>query len=546
MRSLWLVYLCGALLFGALFALERRLIDETVAAVARERGAALFSLVETMREWNAEHGGVYVAVSDATAPNPYLKHPERDLETIDGKRLTMVNPAFMTRQIAELASRADGIRLHITSLDPIRPANEPDPWEADALQRFEAGEAEVLALVQEAGAPVHRYMAPLIVREPCLQCHASQGYALGDIRGGISVTMPAEVLVQRRDELMLRAGVLYLVAFALTAGLMHGLLRANARHMRYVRGINVEQEQLIKARTGELAASEARYRAIFDSTVEGIMVTDSESRIVQVNPAFSEITGYSADEVLGRPASILASGRHDPAFFASMAAALARDGAWQGEIWNRRKDGDLYVQWMSVRRAVGPDGRATYVGTMSDITARKQAEETLRFRANHDVLTGLPNRALFDDRLNSAIAKARRHGDRFALMLVDLDRFKGVNDHFGHLAGDALLVEVGQRLLSCVRASDTVARLGGDEFAVVLEEIDGPDDAREVAERICADMARPFELAEGVAQIGASVGVALGPDDSAGPEALMRRADEALYAVKRSERGHYRFHAEGA
>jgi diguanylate cyclase (GGDEF)-like protein/PAS domain S-box-containing protein len=565
LRRVWLVYLCAALLFGALFALEWRLINDTVAAIARERGAALFSLIETTREWNAEHGGVYVPLDDKTQPNPYLRHPARDLETVDGRRLTMINPAFMTRQIADLAARVDGIQLHITSLDPIRPANQPDPWEAQALQRFEAGEAEVLALIDMAGGAAHRYMAPLFVREPCLSCHAEQGYALGDIRGGISVTMPADVLVARRDELLLRAAALYLVAFALTAGLMHGLLRLNARHVRVVRRINAEQEQLIATRTRELAeanrklvsevalhqrserqlaASEARYRAIFESAAEGIMFTDAASRIVQVNTAFCEITGYSKAEVLGRSPAFLGSGRHDAAFFADMYAALAQQGLWQGEIWNRRKDGDLYVQWMSVTRIAGAEGVEGYVATMTDITSRKKAEERLRFRADHDALTGLPNRNLFDDRLRTATVKARRHGDRFALMLVDLDRFKSVNDRLGHLAGDALLVEVGQRLQACVRASDTVARLGGDEFAVVLEEVDGPDAVREVAARICADMARPFELAEGQAQIGASVGVVLGPDDAANATELMRRADAALYAVKKGTRGAFRFYEE--
>ena len=562
------IYLCGVLLFGTLLALEWRLIDRSVAAIARERGAALFSLIETTREWNAMHGGVYVVVDETTRPNPWLKHPARDLQTSDGVRLTMVNPAYMTRQIADLALHADGARLHITSLKPIRPENRADDWEAEALARFEAGEREVLALVEgaeEGRGPVHRYMAPLVVREPCLQCHAEQGYVLGDIRGGISVTMPAGVLIARRDQLRTRAVFIYVLAGLLAAGLVHGLLRANRRHVAQVRFINAEQERLIERRTGELAeanrrlagevelhrrseqrlaASESRYRAIFDSAAEGIMLTDAALRIVQVNPAFSEITGYAAEEVLGRTPSMLGSGRHDPAFFGDLLATLLATGRWQGEVWNRRKDGDLYVQWMSAVRIGEADAPEGFVATMTDITSRKQSEERLRFRANHDALTGLPNRRLFEDRLQSAIASALRHGERFALMLVDLDRFKGVNDRFGHLAGDALLVEVGRRLQLCVRASDTVARLGGDEFAVILGEVGGRDDAAEVAARICASMAEPFELGEGVAQIGASVGIALGPQGDADAEELQRRADTALYTVKHRGRGGFRFHAE--
>lgn len=568
LRVVALIYLCGALLFGTLLALEWRLIDRTVAAIARERGAALFSLIETTREWNAMHGGVYVVVDETTQPNPWLKHPARDLQTRDGVRLTMVNPAYMTRQIADLALHADGARLHITSLKPIRPENRADDWEADALARFEAGEREVLALVEgaeEGRDPVHRYMAPLAVREPCLQCHAEQGYALGDIRGGISVTMPAGVLIARRDQLRTRAVFIYVLAGLLAAGLVHGLLRANRRHVALVRRVNLEQERLIEQRTGELAeanrqlagevelhrrserrlaASESRYRAIFDSAAEGIMLTDAALRIVQVNPAFSEITGYAAEEVLGRTPSMLGSGRHDEDFFRDLLATLVATGRWQGEVWNRRKDGDLYVQWMSAVRIGEADAPEGFVATMTDITSRKQSEERLRFRANHDALTGLPNRRLFEDRLQSAIASALRHGERFALMLVDLDRFKGVNDRFGHLAGDALLVEVGRRLQLCVRASDTVARLGGDEFAVILGEVGGREDAAEVAGRICASMAEPFELGEGVAQVGASVGVALGPQDDADAEELQRRADAALYSVKHGGRGSFLFHGE--
>ncbi|MBV2264049.1 MAG: diguanylate cyclase [Thauera sp.] len=571
LRIVALIYLCGVLLFGTLLVLEWRLIDRSVVAIARERGAALFSLIQTTREWNARHGGVYVVVDETTQPNPWLKHPARDLQTTDGVRLTMVNPAYMTRQIADLALQADGARLHITSLKPIRPENRADDWEAEALVRFEAGEREVLALVEGGGegaggeGAMLRYMAPLLVREPCLQCHEAQGYAVGDIRGGISVTMPAEVLIARRDQLRTRAVLVYVLAGLLAAGLMHGLLRANRRHVAQVRRINAEQERLIERRTGELAeanrrlagevdlhrrseqrlaASESRYRAIFDSAAEGIMLLDAALRIVQVNPAFCEITGYAAEEVLGRTPSMLGSGRHAPAFFRDLLARLAASGRWQGEVWNRRKDGDLYVQWMSAVRIGDAEAPEGFVATMTDITSRKQTEEKLRFRADHDALTGLPNRRLFEDRLHSAIASALRHGERFALMLVDLDRFKGVNDRFGHLAGDALLVEVGRRLQLCVRASDTVARLGGDEFAVILGEVGGREDAAEVAARICAAMAQPFELGEGVAQIGASVGIALGPQDDADAEELQRRADAALYAVKHGGRGGFRFHGE--
>ena len=563
-RTVAIVYASCGLLFGTLMLLEWHWIDRSIAAVARERGAALFSLIETTREWNARHGGVYVPVTEDAKPNPYLKHPQRDITTTDGRALTMVNPAYMTRQIAEIAERSEGIQLHITSLDPIRAENGPDPWEASALARFDRGEPEVLALVDQAGTPVHRYMAPLVVVSACLQCHAVQGYKVGDIRGGISVNMPAQALVEMRDSQRWRAGVLHLAAFVLTAGLIHGLLLVQRRHLRAVRDLNAAQERLIARRTQELAEanqqlageveqhrrsarqladSEARYRAIFEGAAEGIMVTDEHARITQVNPAFCDITGYAADEVIGRSPALMASGRHDAAFFDDMLAQLARDGAWQGEIWNRRKSGDLYVQWMSVARigdAAEPQG---YVATLTDITQRKKAEEEIRYRADHDPLTGLPNRALFDDRLALALAGAHRRGQQFALLFVDLDFFKGVNDRYGHLAGDALLVEAGARLNDCVRESDTVARFGGDEFAVILNEVGGAAEAEEVASRIAGAIARPFVFPQGEAQISASIGVVLAPQHGSDAETLQRRADLALYAVKHGGRGRYRFYA---
>ena len=556
-------YLVCALLFGVLLALEWRSIDRSVLALARERGATLFALVETTREWNARHGGVYVLVSDEGQPNPYLEHPARDIDSADGRRLTMVNPAYMTRQIAELAEAKQGVRVRITSLSPIRPGNAPDPWEREALRRFERGEAEVLELVAAGDTQTHRYMAPLLVVPACLQCHGNQGYEVGDVRGGISVTMPAQALIAMRDTQRLRTGAMHLLAFLISAGLIHGLLLVNRRHLRVVRAINADQERLIALRTGELAdanrkladevdlhrhsarqlaESEARYRAVFDGAAEGIIVTDAESRITQVNPAFCRITGYAAAEVLGRTPALLASGRHDADYFAQMYDSLAREGNWQGEMWNRRKSGDLYVQWISIVRVGAADDIQGYIAPLSDIPSRKALEDKIRYRADHDPLTGLPNRALFDDRLASALAGAHRRGSAFALLFVDLDRFKAVNDRLGHLAGDALLVEAGERLNACVRESDTVARLGGDEFAVILNEIGGMDDVEEIALRIGEAIATPFVLEKGEGCVSASIGIVLAPEHGGDAQSLLRRADLALYAVKHGGRGHHRFY----
>ncbi|MBL8470559.1 MAG: diguanylate cyclase [Rhodocyclaceae bacterium] len=523
--------------------------DENLATNARGRGESLFRLIELTRDWNAAHGGVYVPVTAATPPNPYLAAEGRDLRTVDGKLLTLVNPAYMTRQIGELAERVEGIRLHITSLKPLRPANAPDAWEAEALATFEQGARAAAQLVETGDAPYYRYMAPLHVKAACLNCHLKQGYKEGDVRGGISVTIPAADYLATRQAQRTQAWTMLAGSFSALALLLHYLLARTRQHFRAMREVHACQDRLIEQRTAALAAANLELHreigerhiaaVVFESAAEGIIVTDGENRIVRVNPAFSAITGYTPSEVLGRNPRLLQSGRQDRAFYTELWRSLQETGRWDGEIWNRRKDGSCYVQWMSV--SVLPEGGgARYVATFSDITVRKQAEETYRHRAHHDHLTELPNRSMFEQHLQAAIAAGRRYGRPFALLYVDLDHFKEVNDQYGHAAGDKVLIEAARRLSAAVRESDLVARLGGDEFVVILSQIDGRHEAEEVALRIRVAMEQKFQLDGGSAYLSASIGVALSPEHGADAETLIRNADAALYGAKRADRNTYR------
>ena len=537
------------------FGLDWMQADAVMGSVARERGAALFRLVAFAREWNAGHGGVYVPVTPTTQPNPYLEHPRRDLRSDDGRALTMVNPAYMTRQIAELAQQAEGIQLHLTSLKPLRPENVADAWEAAALKRFEAGADEITELIP-GETPVHRYMAPLRIKQACLQCHEKQGYALGQIRGGLSVTMPAAHLLAIRDGDRIRSGAVHLLTLAIAGALLHLLFMRNRSHVASLEVLAAEQEKVIIDRTRDLSlANEELGRqladrelaaAVFENAGEAIIVTDEAGNFVEVNPAFSAMTGYSVDEVIGRPVSILKSGRHPPEFYSAMWQGVRLHNGWQGEVWNRRKNGEVFVVWLSLARVVHAGQSVRYVATLTDITHSKELEAELRHRAYHDPLTDLPNRALFADRLRVAINQGQRHGRGFALCFIDLDAFKPVNDTLGHAAGDELLVETARRLQLGVRAADTVARLGGDEFAAILSEVDSRREVEEVAERIVADMARPFVLQAGTARVSCSIGIALFPEHGRDSDALQRSADKALYAVKESTRNGYRMAPDGA
>lgn len=283
---------------------------------------------------------------------------------------------------------------------------------------------------------------------------------------------------------------------------------------------------------------------VFESAAEAIIVTDADNNIVRVNPAFTAITGYTPAEVMGCNPRLLKSGRHGPEFYREMWGELNRRGHWEGEIWNRYRNGDIRVEWLSIAKIEDGDGLAKHLAVFHDITRRKEAEELLRFKAHHDALTELPNRELFKDRLQTAINQARRYHRNFALLLIDLDRFKEVNDSLGHTAGDQLLVEAAQRLGSCVRETDTVARLGGDEFAIILSEMTADDEAEQIAQRAVSLLNEPYHLDAGTTRISGCVGIALYPLHGRESDQLLRNADSALYAAKESGRNTYRVFAQ--
>jgi diguanylate cyclase (GGDEF)-like protein/PAS domain S-box-containing protein len=281
---------------------------------------------------------------------------------------------------------------------------------------------------------------------------------------------------------------------------------------------------------------------VVDTVNEAVVITNAANEIVFVNPAFTAITDYAADEVMGLNPKVLSSGRHDGEFYGNMWKQLQLTGRWTGEIWNRRKTGEFYAEWLSMAQIRDPAGTVTHhVAVFSDITNRKEDEERVWRQANYDALTGLPNRSLFLDRLNQAVRQCRREGKWFAVMFIDLDGFKLVNDTLGHAAGDLLLQQTAVRMSDCVRASDTVARLAGDEFTIILRGINGRGDAARVAAKILETMAVPFALDGQTACVQASIGVAMFPEDGEDAASLIALADEAMYAVKRQGKNGFLF-----
>ena len=285
---------------------------------------------------------------------------------------------------------------------------------------------------------------------------------------------------------------------------------------------------------------------VFSDTLEGITITDANKNIVDVNPAFSDITGYSREEVLGKNPKLLNSGRQVPEFYTDMWLKINEQGYWQGEIWNRKKSGEVYAELLTISSLTDTNGNiVNYVGVFSDITSSKQQQEQLQRMAHFDVLTGLPNRALFSDRFHQAIAHSKRSESLLAVCFLDLDNFKPVNDNFGHDVGDELLIEVANRIKSCIREEDTVSRQGGDEFTLLLNNIVSFAQCEHTMERIHHSLAQPFIFHGQSHNITASSGITLYPLDDGDADTLLRHADQAMYEAKQTGRNRYHlFNAE--
>jgi diguanylate cyclase (GGDEF)-like protein/PAS domain S-box-containing protein len=311
------------------------------------------------------------------------------------------------------------------------------------------------------------------------------------------------------------------------------LVPAIRRSLREVAQQNAQREAEDQMRLAAVA---------FENTLEGILVTDAELQIISVNRAFTQITGHQSAEVLGRDLSVLAAEPLDGNFYSRMRSWLMAHGNWHGEVLNRRQDGQTYPAWFNIAAVRGSDGSVThYVGVLTDISERKAAQARIEHMAQHDPLTDLPNRMLLADRMRQAIVQAQRSDRRVAVLFVDLDHFKHINDSLGHAVGDRVLIEISRRLVNNVRASDTVARLSGDEFVVLLPEVGGIEGVVRVVSGITEAIADPIHIEGNRIRMCVSIGVSLYPKDGREAAALLINADHAMYHAKAAGRSTYRF-----
>jgi diguanylate cyclase (GGDEF)-like protein/PAS domain S-box-containing protein len=352
---------------------------------------------------------------------------------------------------------------------------------------------------------------------------AFSGYLLNSFFDGFDERLRWQ-LINGYVWVMLSAGLIFL-ARARLFRCLGGCARLHERHE--------DRERLRQA------------AAVFDCTREGVLVTGSNGLIVHVNRAFMEITGYQSEEVLGQRPSLFKSGRHPVSFYQTMFATLDSTGEWSGEIWNRRKSGEIYPQWQTIRIILDDDGRRShYVAVFSDISAIKNSEHKLTHLAHHDPLTDLPNRLLFTDRAEQALASAQVHKRGCALLMIDLDHFKMINDSLGHTIGDQLLKAVSERLKALFGPGITLARLGGDEFAVLAESCPQLVHAAALAQRIIDGLKEAFSIDGHQLFINTSIGISLFPGDALSAEQLLRNADAALFKAKSAGRNGYALYTE--
>jgi len=522
----WSVLVAGSLAWNTYQEGKETLNTATATARASINKDIIF------RKWVSTHGGVYVPPSERSPPNPYLNLPDRDVVTTTGKALTLMNPAYVLREMQNSFSDEISTRSHISSLKPLNPQNTADAWETGALKRFEQGSKEVIEVQQIDGQPYLRLMRPFVVESDCLKCHAQQGYKLGDIRGGIGTEVPLTTYLaserERGIDLALSHGLIWLI------GLLG--LGFSYRRERYLDNERNQAEI-------DLRESEARLRATIETAMDAVVKMNSEGVITGWNNQAERIFGWSHDEAIGRMMheTVIPFQYREAHVNGLKRFLLSGESAILNsriEITGLHRDGHEFPLELSIT-SFTMAGKHEFSAFIRDITSKKESDELIWKQANFDMLTGLPNRRMFHDRLAQEIKKAYREDLKMVLLSIDLDKFKEVNDTLGHSLGDIALMEAARRISICVRGIDTVARLGGDEFAVILSGLDDISSIERVAGNILQQLAEPFQLGNEVAYISASIGITLYPDDATGMEGLLKNADQAMHTAK--DKGRNRF-----
>ena len=495
-----------------------------ILTIARITGEITFDKDVLYRKWNSGHGGVYVPVTNKVLPNPFLSVPNRDLTTTSGLTLTLINPAYMNRQVNEMAAKLQGAYGHITSLNPLRPENVPDPWETQALESFEKGTKQVNAVEKISGEDYMRIMRPFITEKSCLKCHASQGYKEGDVRGGISVSIPMkpllEILRSSGIKLALAHGFLWLI----------GLSVIGFGSNRLGKQIH-EREESQKA----LYDSVERYRELFNHMSSGVAVYDAVNDggdfiFKDFNMAGEKIDNISKERLIGKSILDVFPGVKDVGIY-EVLQRVWKTGQLEHFPTAFYKDERIHG-WRDNYIYKLPSGEL--VAVYDDITEKKRLEDHLSTLSITDELTGLYNRRGFFALAQQQMKVAERTKKDMLLFFADLDKMKQINDTLGHQEGDKALIEIAAIFKEVFRESDIIGRMGGDEFAILA--IDTSDETREVLMHRLCNILDNYNRSEGKSyQLSLSIGIAhYNPETPSTLDELMAQADTLMYEEKRN------------
>jgi diguanylate cyclase (GGDEF)-like protein/PAS domain S-box-containing protein len=546
----WLTAVAWTVLIGVSFALFCTQQYRSIVDIAKAEARISLEKDTLFRMWGARHGGVYVPATSDTPPNPYLsKLRERDISTPSGVHLTLINPAYMVRQMFEsVDNRSYLFRGHLTSLNPIRKENAPDQWESKALKAFEGGAREISELQQMDGHTYMRVMRPFLTTTECLKCHAAQGYKLGNVRGGISVSVPLETFFDSGKSLLvvssLAHGTIWLLGLGLI-GVGSRKLILSSKDLGEQAEVLAEEVNERRKAEGQISQHERFLSTIIESEPECVKMLDKDGKIQMMNRSgLAMIDAESLEQVQGRCVYDLVAPLYQEKFRTATDQVFAGNPVTlEFEIVSLKGQ----RRWLETHAVPLRDDKEeilALLGITRDITERKNYEEQLFRQANYDPLTGLPNRNLLSDRFRQAAAGVARARGCLGLMLMDLDNFKIVNDTFGHAVGDQLLKDVATRLGAAVRTSDCVSRLGGDEFVVVPADIESFQDMALIAHQILAAFGKPFTISGREIFISMSIGIVTYPQDGDTIDTLIQHADIAMYHAKHTGKDNFQFFTE--
>lgn len=502
------------------------------------RAAAIATINKDMsfRKWAASHGGVYVPPSARTPSNPYLFHPQKDVETTDGLKLTLMNPAYMLRDMQRHFSDDYGTQTNITSLNPLNPNNQADEWERKALKQFEQSPGLVEEISVIENERYMRLMLPFVVETECLKCHAHQGYQIGEVRGGIGTAVPMRSFENYQQVRQVELGASHAVVWLI--GLL-GLAFSWRREAEH----DDEREKQARA----LRENELLYRSVANNGQALIWLADTDKQCTFFNQPWLDFTGRSLQQELGEG---WAQGVHpDDLQHCLQVFRHAYDDQSKFQMVYRLMRHDGVYRWILDEGAPRYNTEEQFVGFIGhclDISDLKEAQHQIDYLAHYDSLTNLPNRHLMMRRLQQVIEANGTHAKYSAILLIDLDNFKLLNDTLGHDIGDAFLIQVGKRLESLPFEHIQLARLGGDEFMILIEQLDSHDrlaaeQTEVIARQVLASLREPFYLGLQEYRTTSSIGIMLFQGAEQTAEELLKFAEVAMYQAKETGRNTLRF-----